>query len=136
MKKIFMLLALVGICGLVNAQIIKDPELRLNMQRIINAQQLIAQLEPIVFEYNIAQFKGLGLPKGKQFGIKLNSTQEVIPEIVNHESRVVTVSKNTTKTVQYDDIDYKSIIPLLVSAVKEQQLEIEKLKSEISRLNK
>ncbi|MCI0921293.1 tail fiber domain-containing protein [Sphingobacterium rhinopitheci] len=136
MKKVFILLGLIGYCGIVNAQKIQDPELRLNIKEISNGRELLANLEPIIFDYNVAQFKGLDLPKGKQFGINLNQVKESIPEIVNQESRVVAVSKNTTKTISYEDIDYKSIIPLLVSAVQEQQLEIEKLKSEIEQLKK
>lgn len=136
MKKIFIILGLVGICGIVNAQRIEETELRLNMKDISNAQQLLANLEPVVFDYNVAQFKALDLPKGNQFGLKLTNTKELMPEIVNQESRIVNVSKNTTKTIQYDEIDYKSIIPLLVSAFKEQQMEIEKLKNEIKELKK
>lgn len=136
MKKVFILLGLIGYCGIVNAQKIQDPELRLNIKEISNGRELLANLEPIIFDYNVAQFKGLDLPTGKQFGINLNQVKESIPEIVNQESRVVAVSKNTTKTISYEDIDYKSIIPLLVSAVQEQQLEIEKLKSEIEQLKK
>lgn len=117
-----------------NAQSVNDSDLKLNREKINNAQQLIADLSPITFDYNQDQFKKMNLPTGKQYGFLIDSDQKDVEGLIVKESKVVGAGKNATKVVNYDEVDDKAVIVLLVSAVKEQQQEIEKLKSEIESL--
>jgi hypothetical protein len=111
-----------------SAQKINNDQLKTNTQPIANSVSLLSKLEPVTFEYNPALNK-LQLPSGKQFGF-LNA-ETAIPEIVKPQSKMYTSGKNAYKSATIEKVDMESLIPVLVSSIKEQQAEIEKLKEEI-----
>lgn len=101
-----------------------------------NSLSYVTRLEPISFEYNKTEAKKLNLPSGLNYGFNAEELQQVIPGIVKTSHKMVPAGKNTFKTVATKDVDLESLIPLLVGSIKEQQLEIEKLKTEMEVLKK
>ncbi|MGV3508169.1 MAG: tail fiber domain-containing protein [Sphingobacteriaceae bacterium] len=101
-----------------------------------NSLSYVTRLQPISFEYNKAEAKKLNLPSGLNYGFNAEDLQQVIPGIVKTSHKMVPAGKNSFKTVATKDVDLESLIPLLVGSIKEQQLEIERLKAEMAEMKK
>ncbi|HMR19417.1 MAG TPA: tail fiber domain-containing protein [Sphingobacterium sp.] len=119
-----------------SAQQIDERELKVNVQEISSPTEKVKNLEPVTFDFDVKKFKNLNLPEGNQYGFLTTNTKEKAPEIIKEETKAYSVGKNTSKVARFDGIDQDSLIPLLVAAVKEQQLQIERLQKELEELKK
>ncbi|WP_256013007.1 tail fiber domain-containing protein [Desertivirga xinjiangensis] len=117
----------------VNAQKLDDKALMETTSPITNSVEQLSKLTPISFNYN-SDSKKLKLPTCTQYGFQPSEVQQVIPGIVKSQNKMVPAGKNAFKTVTIDTVDMTSLIPFLVSSIKEQQAEIEKLKEEVRTL--
>jgi hypothetical protein len=70
--------------------------------------------------------------------IKTNSKnwQQVFPDLITYRNYNYSAGKNMPRTAKIKSVDVEGLIPVLVASIKEQQLEIEKLKTEIQALKK
>jgi hypothetical protein len=118
------------------AQAIPDSLVRQNITIIKNPLQRLTSLEPATFEYNNDKFRDLQLPAGKQYGFLSENVQQVFPDLVSYRQYSYRAGKNMLRTAKIKSVDTESLIPVLVASVKEQQAEIEKLKTEIESLKK
>lgn len=117
------------------AQKLSDNTLKKDATPVKNSVKQLTKLEPVSFSYYKAEFDQL--PEGKQYGFLASDVKAVFPELVKNQSKVVAGDgKNATKSVTIENVDMVSLIPLLVSSIKEQQAEIEKLKSELNALKR
>jgi len=101
----------------------------------------LLKLQPHSFEYRTNEHPGLGLPRGKQYGLLAQHVEAVFPELVNNEmhpgetrldgSAEVT-DQGSTRT--YKSVNYMQLIPLLLQTVREQQAEIDTLRTELEAL--
>ena len=114
------------------SQQVPDQELKKNVMPVQNALTYIQQLEPKKFEYNTSKYHKLKLPAGQQYGFLAENVQKVLPEIVNSRSQSYMVGKNTYKNASYQHYDLESLIPILVGAIQEQQVQIEELKRQLA----
>ncbi|HZF63800.1 MAG TPA: tail fiber domain-containing protein [Chitinophagaceae bacterium] len=80
----------------------------------------ILHLQPVSW-----QWKDQGLGTGTQLGLIAQETKKHLPEIVSGDEQTGTLS-----------INYIEIIPVLVNAIKEQQQQIESLKTRVAQLEK
>lgn len=133
-KKACFLLSFLAITAVSFSQSYPDSTLKINAQRIQNPLESIIRLEPKMFEYDTQNFKQLHMDKGEQFGFMADNVQEVFPSLVREKSISYLFSKNTYRNATIKTIDESALIPVLVAALKEQQAEIEKLKSEMTDL--
>lgn len=123
------------LCGLsVSAQKIDEQVLKINVEELPSSLQHIKALKPVTFKYDNKKFKYLNLSGGKQYGFITSNVHSQFPELVYEASRQYEAGKNNTKVVKYDEVYAEALIPILVSAVKEQQEQIEFLKVEINQL--
>lgn len=104
------------------------------VEPIKNSLSYVSQLEPLTYKYSAEHVQKLKLPAGTQYGISAESLKRVMPGAVKTESLMIPAGKNAFKTVNVGKVDLESLIPILVGSIKEQQAEIEKLKSEIQTL--
>lgn len=111
-----------------------DSTIKINTQPVQNPLKSIIRLEPKMFEYDTQNFKQLRLDKGGKFGFMAENMQEVFPSLVGEKSISYLFSKNSYRTATIKTIDESALIPVLVAALKEQQVEIEKLKSAMADL--
>ncbi|NGM63467.1 tail fiber domain-containing protein [Sphingobacterium sp. SGG-5] len=118
----------------VNAQLLNEHELKINIQDIRNSTEQLKKLTPITFDYDTKKFNKLNLPQGNQYGFLASNVKSILPDIAMQSSQVYSLGKNTTKTARYDSVDSESLIPLLVAAIKEQQQQIESLRKELEAL--
>ena len=95
------------------------------------------KLKPSVYEFKIADFPGVSLPKGKQMGLIADEVKAVFPELVSeavNPARYDQERKLISKEVKYEAVNYIGLIPALIAAVQEQQQTIETVKAENAEL--
>ena len=64
----------------------------------------------------------------KAIGFIAQEVEEVLPELVSE------VSELHNKEEKHKTVDYQSVIPVLVEAIKEQQRQIEALQAQINNI--
>lgn len=104
------------------------------MTEIRTPLKKLLQLEPKVFEYNTEKYEHLRLEDGMKFGFMSDNVQHVFPELVTTRRSSYMFGKNVYRDVHIKTVDERSLIPVLVASIKEQQAEIEKLKQNIADL--
>ena len=97
-----------------------DDRLKNRISNIDNAVEKVLSLNGFYYEANeIAQ--ALGYEKKKEVGVSAQEVQNVLPEIV----------VPAPIDEKYLTVRYEKIIPLLIEAIKEQQVHINKLEQQI-----
>ena len=95
---------------------VSDKRYKLNVRNIDSALEVISQLKPVTYEWNREKFEEKRFPKGKQYGLIAQDVEEIIPELISEDRD------------GYKSLNYVAIIPMLITAIKEQQKEIKELK--------
>ncbi|PBQ32592.1 hypothetical protein CNR22_12690 [Sphingobacteriaceae bacterium] len=113
-----------------------DRQLKNDIKPLQNALDKIMSLKPSTYVYKYQDFKGLSLPRVQQMGLIAQELEEVFPDLVKEtampersEDGTVIASGKTFKT-----INYVSLIPVLISAVQEQQKQIAEQREMINDL--
>ena len=92
-----------------------DERLKDNIKLIPNAVEKVQQIKGVSFDWNSNQ----ATHHGHDIGVIAQDIEQVLPEVV------------TTRANGYKAVRYEKIVALLIEAVKEQQLQIEELKSKL-----
>lgn len=92
-----------------------DEKLKDNIQLITNAVDKVQQIKGVSFDWNSNQ----STYEGHDIGVIAQDVEKILPEIV------------TTRDNGYKAVRYEKIVALLIEAVKEQQLQIDELKSKL-----
>lgn len=114
-----------------------DEKLKNDIKPVGNkALDLIVKLEPKTYTYrqDIPEFN---LPKGNQYGFIAQELEKVFPNFVSESIRPAVFDDEGNIVIEafhYKTVNYINLIPVLTQAVKEQQIEIEKLKAEKEEL--
>lgn len=135
MKNIFLLCC--GVFLFLNngfSQHIPDHDLKRKVTPLNQTLYKLVQLEPIAFEYNTRHFSHLNLAPGIQYGFKADNVSRFFPELVSTRIISYHVGKNLNRDAKINTVDEQALIPFLVASIKEQQLEIEKLRDAILEL--
>lgn len=105
--------------GEVTAYSASDIRLKTNIKPITSAIDVINKLNPVSYNWN-EKAKELNPLKtdSTEYGLIAQELEEVLPELVH-----------PIYDGEYKSIDYVKIVPLLIGAIKELQLEINKLKN-------
>ncbi|MCK9626634.1 MAG: tail fiber domain-containing protein [Bacteroidales bacterium] len=95
-----------------------DARWKKNVANLSSASSLekIMALNPVTYEWKVDDYPELKFTEGTQLGFIAQDMEKVIPEVV------------TTDNDGYKGISYEKIIPVLTSAMQEQQEQIEQLK--------
>lgn len=135
-KTVSLFLAFTIMCFYSQAQNISDADIKKNVTAISEPLQKLIQLNPSSFEYDNSNYKHLKLQHGLQYGFIAEDLQAVFPNLVKERSVSYMFGKNAYRNSKIKVIDEASLIPVLVAAIKEQQIAIENLKTEIQGLKK
>jgi hypothetical protein len=92
-----------------------DERLKDNIQVIPNAVEKVQQIKGVSFDWNGNQ----ATHEGHDIGVIAQDIEKILPEIV------------TTRENGYKAVRYEKLVALLIEAVKEQQLQIDELKSKL-----
>ncbi len=99
----------------------------------------IMTLRPTQYEYDRNTYDFMNLPEGQQYGFIADEVQAVLPNLVKRSFQGYDEPTSDThegQGVEFDAVNYTSLIPILVSAVQEQQAQIEALQKRIQELEK
>jgi RecJ-like exonuclease len=95
-----------------------------NIIPVENSLDKVMQLNPVQFDWRTTEFPDLNFSKDHQIGVIAQEVEKVFPELVKTDA-------DGFKAVAYDKLAVISI-----SAIKQQQLEIEKLQNTVEALQK
>jgi hypothetical protein len=116
-----------------------DATLKTNVEEINsnNALSLITRLQPKTYTFRTNDYPYLSLPQGNQYGLLAQDVQQVIPALVSdikQPARRNAEGTEVSPALDYKGLNYTGLIPLLVGAVKEQQLKIDSQQTQIDSL--
>ena len=105
-----------------------DKRLKKDIEPLTDALDIIAQLNPVTYHFDLEKYPYMGLNTEKEYGFIAQEVREILPEITR-DKRLPT---NATKEVKQNQplkneseifviLDYTRIIPILTKAIKEQQ---------------
>ncbi|MFK7848927.1 MAG: tail fiber domain-containing protein [Rhodothermales bacterium] len=93
----------------------------------------IMQLRPTSYTYKQeGDFSSMNLPEGQRYGLIAQELEVVFPEMVYQDVYPGPVGEGEDpigNPIEYKSVEYLTLIPLLLSAIQEQQAEIDALKS-------
>ena len=121
---------------------ISDRRMKKDITDLSGALDKITSLRGVTFKYNIDQYeKYFGQDTRTYVGFVAQEVEAVVPEAVadkyitsNGGDKDSSFDMNNVDREVIKVVDYVSIVPLLVEAIKEQQQEIETLKAEVQAL--
>ena len=103
-----------------------DARFKTNIFPIANPLQKVLQLRGVTFDWKTKDFPSRMFSANRAVGFIAQEVEQVLPEVVQTE--------NTTEG--YKSVQYDKVVALLVEAIKEQQKQIESLKTEVKKLRK
>jgi hypothetical protein len=128
------LISFLLVCVYSGAQNTSDAAIKKNISAIDSPLQKLVRLSPVSYEYDQANYKYLNLQHGRQYGFIAEDLQAIFPALVKQKPVSYMFGKNVYRDARIKVVDEASLIPVLVASVKEQQSEIEKLKSDVQEL--
>ena len=116
---------------------ISDARFKSNIIEVQNGLNTIMQLNPKSYEYKREEFDFMNLPEGIQHGFLAQEIEKLLPELVNDSFQPYEKPSSNTEEGQgfrFKALNYTGLVPILVSAVQEQQEVIKDLEARISQL--
>ena len=107
------------------SSIYSDERLKDNVKTIDSALEKVKKLRGVEYVWNSTSRKGQ-----KDIGVIAQETEKVLPEIVREKK----MGLHTDSDEKFKTVDYEKLTAVLIESVKEQQKQIEELKSEIQEL--
>jgi hypothetical protein len=111
-----------------------DARVKKDIRSLDGALSRVKGLRPSTYTFDDSRIKMKGLPATRQIGLIADDVKAVAPELVldvpvvdNPGSRD---EKGQTQTIQ--TVNYIGLIPVLVGAIKEQQIQIDELKAALA----
>ena len=98
----------------------------------------LMRLRPRSYTYkDNADVEAMHLPEGTQYGLIAQEVEAVFPELVHdnvHPGAIDEDGRPTGEMTEYKGIDYLKLVPLLLQALQEQQVQIQAHKAQIEAL--
>lgn len=100
-----------------------DARYKTNIATLPDALGRILALRGVSFDWRRNEFPQQNFRNGRQIGFIAQEVEKVLPELV-HKNRD-----------GYRSVDYTAVLPVLVEAVKQQQHEIDTMKTQVASVN-
>lgn len=101
-----------------------DSRLKTNIIPLMDVLRKVDLLNGVQYEWNTKDFPQMNFERGQQIGIIAQDIEKIFPELVKTDDK------------GYKSVAYDKLSVVAISAIKEQQKEIESLKTEIELLKK
>lgn len=114
-----------------------DARLKSNIIEVQNGLGTIMKLRPKSYEYKREEYDFMNLPEGIQHGFLAQDIENLLPELVNDSFQAYDKAKSDTEEGQgfhFKALNYTGLIPIMVSAMQEQQDVIETQEARIKSL--
>jgi len=118
---------------------ISDKKFKKNIKEIENSLPLIMKLKPKTYSFDTRSYMDMNLPVGSHYGFVAQELEEIFPSLVSENIQPAQINDKKEKIsdeIKFKSVNYIELITIVVSAMQEQQAEIELLKAEIETLNK
>lgn len=141
--------SLVGWAGLFNGDVgavlpggfytVSDQRLKTNITPLTHSLDKIKRMHAYTYDSNEKEYSKYITSSRRTIGFLAQELELVLPEAVV-EKNIPTLNTNRTangtdvESLKVKAVSYDSVIPVLVEAIKEQQIMIEKLESEVHKL--
>lgn len=132
MKRII-LIAAIAVCSLF-AETKAQTVVQTQVSPITDALKIMNTLQPVTFKYEADVAEKLGLKTSVHRGLNMQELLKTQPNLVINQQLHYTAGKNNNKSATVPVVDQEALIALLVSSIKEQQQQIDALKSELNKL--
>ena len=116
-----------------------DPRFKSNMTPVDNGLSIVMQLRAYKYQFKRDDYEFMNLPEGDHFGVDASEIKEVLPDLVQSTFHAYDEAKSDTDEGQgmwFEAVNYTELIPVLISAIQEQQEQIEKQQKVIEALEK
>jgi hypothetical protein len=116
-----------------------DARLKKEISPVQNSIDKINSLSVKTYFYDTEHFRSMNLPSKKQTGLIAQEVEEVFPELVTENIQPAVLDSNNNvviEAVNYKAVNYIGFIPSLISALQEQQQQIDALKNELAEIKK
>ena len=114
-----------------------DLKIKKNINTIPNARSIVNNLRGVSYEHKLDEFPNLGLKAGLTYGFIAQEVELILPAIVK-EKLINSISSRNDLTeptsVKLKTVGYTEVIPILVEALKEQDVIIMDLLKRIEAL--
>lgn len=122
---------------------LSDRRAKRNINSIENSLELLAQLNPVSYYFDLEKYPTMGLSKDLEFGFVAQELTEVLPNLTKEKTLQTNATEwlgsqrlTEAKSENFLMIDYSRLIPLLTSGINEQQKLIELQNERINDLEK
>jgi hypothetical protein len=119
-----------------------DETFKSNIEEIGGALEIINQLNPKSYHFNLEEYSFMNFPEGVQYGVLAQELGEVLPTLVKEATRaemIDTLGTVLEEELTFKTVNYTGLIPILIAGMKEQQAIIdaqnELLAEVLDRLN-
>ena len=104
-----------GIAGAIAAYVC----VKSNINTLYNSLDKVKNMRGVSFEWNAGSKKGQ-----KDIGVIAQEMEEVLPEVV--QDTILSVGEFKDNTEKYKTVDYEKIVPVLIEAIKELSIKLDK----------
>jgi hypothetical protein len=111
-----------------------DMNLKNNIQPLLDASNIIDQLQPKTYNFDVQSHPELNLPNGQQYGLISQQVENVLPSLVETEYNPAildTAGNIITPASSFKGLNYTGLIPILIKGLQEQKARIDQLEAEI-----
>ncbi|MCB0835896.1 MAG: tail fiber domain-containing protein [Bacteroidetes bacterium] len=116
-----------------------DARLKSEIQPLKSGLEKVMQLKPKAYTYDRVKYDFMNLPEGEQFGFLAQEVEALLPNLTNKAFHAYDEAKSDTPEGQgfeFKVVNYIGMIPVMVSAMQEQQTIIQNQEDRISQLEK
>lgn len=102
---------------------VSDIRVKSDIENVSNALDIIKALQGKQYNFKTEEFKNLGLPNGKQYGLIAQDVEKVLSNLVTQDLMQTTNQAGQALTLK--GVNYEQLIPILINAIKEQDQTIQ-----------
>jgi hypothetical protein len=112
-----------------------DESLKANVEELLGASVILAQLSPRTYTYLTEEHPNAGLPDGTHAGLMAQELEALLPALVqevNIPALTDSMGQVLTPAETIKAINYNGMIPYLISAFNEQQARLDQLEQALA----
>jgi len=113
-----------------------DQQFKNQINDIQNAMDIIGQINPKTYYLDTLNSYKIKFSNKLQYGMIAQDVELVLPELVGETTKPAeydSLGNEITTSVTYKNLNYNAFIPILTQGIKEQQLLIDSLKSNLAQ---
>ena len=106
-----------------NGYFTSDAQLKANIEELSDCSELIQQIQPRSYDFNVDAWPNMGLPEGMQTGLIAQELQEVLPHLVDlahHPAQRDEEGNVISEGTDILAVNYIGLMPYLIGALQEQ----------------